>query len=334
MWHDQYCLHGVSLSLATDSVTLADTVKIYLYSFQQPVLGAPPDFKMTLNDVHDWAEIPIGLSPAAQLLSFHHEKPADDLPHTDWPCDLYRDGNVKIADLHDHGLIRIDDRQGCVDGYVVNPSALHRDVCTAIFHFVLTELLKRKGMYAIHATALEKGGRGFLMPGQSGRGKTTCCIALLRSGYRFLADDHPFVRATNTGLELLSFPEKIDVTDTTVAFFPELQQANGYLHQGLYKRYFYAGDLYPSEKIDSCKPAFIILPHVADCLHSHLEPLAKGQVLEELLPQSLLVFDKEVAQQQFQTLSRLVQQADCYRLYCGQDVLKLPELIDTLLDVT
>src|SRR5207244_1150026 len=106
-------------------------------------------------------------------------------------------------------------------------------------HFALTELLKRRGMYTIHATALERNGRGVLIPGDSGRGKTTCFLSLLRAGYRCLSDDHPLLRQDGSHLELLSFPVKIDVTEKTIGFFPELQQANGRLRQGVRKRYFY-----------------------------------------------------------------------------------------------
>jgi hypothetical protein len=332
MRNDQYCIHGVGLSLDTDSPTVADTVQTFLRYFQQPSLSAAPHLEVVLREVQERGQIPIEVSPGAKLLSSHHEEPVDNLPNTEWTCDLYRDRDGKIVDLHDHGCLRLDDDRDRVEGYLVNPSQLHPAIQIAIFHFALTELLKRHGLYTIHATALEKDGCGFLMPGQSGQGKTTCCISLLRSGYRFLADDHPFVRETDGQLELLSFPEKIDVTDTTIAFFPELQQANGHLHQGLIKRYFYADDLYPGAKIDRCKPAFMILPQVIDGPHSYLEPLPKREVLEELLPQGLLVFDKEIAQLQFRTLTHLVEQASCYRLYSGANVCELPQIVDTLLD--
>lgn len=328
----QYCIHGVSLSLDTDSPTIANTVQTFLRYFQQPTLRAAPHLEIVLREVQDAGQIPIEVSPASMLLSSPYEESMDELSHTEWTCDLYRDGDGKIADLHDHGCLRLDDRRGRLEGYLINPSQLHPAIQIAIFHFALTELLKRHGLYTIHATALEKDGYGFLIPGRSGQGKTTCCIALLRSGYRFLADDHPFVCETDNQLELLSFPEKIDVTDATIAFFPELQQANGHLHQGLIKRYFYADDLYPGAKIDRCNPAFIILPQVIEGPQSYLEPLPKRQVLEELLPQGLLVFDKEIAQLQFRTLTHLVEQAACYRLYSGENVRELPRIVDTLLE--
>ena len=42
---------------------------------------------------------------------------------------------------------------------------------------------------------------------------------------------------------------------------------------------------------------------------------------------------KRSARREFQVLSRLVQQVDCYRLYFGRDILDLPKLITPLLEL-
>jgi hypothetical protein len=230
-------------------------------------------------------------------------------------------------------MLRIDEEQGRVAGYVVQPEGMHPEVLTSVFHHcALTVLLRRQGLYTMHATALEKHGRGIIIPGASGRGKTTSCIALLRAGYRCLSDDHPLLRVRATGLELLSFPVKIDVTAKTVTFFPELQGAQAPLHQGLFKQYFYAETLYPGCQTDVCDPVLIIFPQIVKAPRSALEPLPKSRAFEEFLPQGLLVLDKEVAKQQFQALSHLIHKATCYRLYFGEDVLELPQLVDPLLE--
>jgi len=329
---DLYCIHGIGLSFQTNSSTIATTVHTFLKYFHQPTTDVALDLELAVWEVQDLDQIPIRVSPTAVFMTSHYEEPVDKLLKTAWACDLYRDSDVKIADLHCHGRLRIDDRRDRVEGYLVNPSQLHPAIQVAIIHFALTELLKRQGLYTIHATALEKNGYGFLIPGQSGQGKTTCCISLMRSGYRFLADDHPFVREYDGQLEILAFPEKIDVTDASICFFPELQQAYGYIHQGLIKRYFYVDDLFPDATLDRCKASFLLLPHIMEGPRSYLEPVSKREAFEELLPQGLLVFDKEIARRQFYTLARLVEQVACYRLYSGENVCELPQVIAPLLE--
>jgi hypothetical protein len=235
------------------------------------------------------------------------------------------------VDFHEQGVLRIDDARGCGAGYLVHPEAMHLDVRISFLHFAVTELLKLRGLYTLHATALEKEGRGVLIPGTSGRGKTTSCIALLRDGYRLLSDDHPLVRERDGELEILSFPVKIDVTDGTINFFPELLDAKERLHPGVRKRFFYTEDLYPGRTANHCEPCVILCPQVVDWPSSHLEPISRSRVLEELLREGMLVFDRDVAARQFQTFSRLVAQTECYRLFFGEDVLDLPRLIDPLL---
>ena len=131
-------------------------------------------------------------------------------------------------------------------GYLINPEQLPATLIEYVFHLALIELLRRRGLYTIHATALEYHGSAVLIPGNSGRGKTTSFISLLRSGYRYLSDDHPLLHDSGAHIEVLPFPIKINVTDATVQFFPELREASEQvLHPGFPKRYFYADDLYP-----------------------------------------------------------------------------------------
>jgi hypothetical protein len=249
-----------------------------------------------------------------------------------WQCDVYACDGILTVDLHRNGMLIIDYGQGIGRGYLVNPETVHPDIRVSYFHFVLTELLKRQGLYTLHATAMEKGGRGVLIPGYSGRGKTTACISLLRSSYRCLSDDHPLMKFESGKIRVLGFPEKVDVTDQSRDFFPELSGlSRGKLHQGLMKKYFYIEDIYPGGTATSCVPRVMILPQIVNRPTSHVEPISKRQALEEILPHGLLVYDKMIAQKEFQVLSALIQTVDAYRLFFGKDVLNLHRIIDPLI---
>ncbi len=327
-----YRIHGVGLRFATDSPAVAAAGQTLLRHFRRETSDGPIALELTCTAVRRRSDVPVTVSSSARELFTRRGLTVGDALRSEWKCDLYRDQDRMVADFHDQGLLLIDDQRGRVNGYLVEPDAMHQDVRASYLHFALTELLKRQGLYRIHATALEKRGRGLLIPGNSGRGKTTACLALLRAGYRFLSDDHPLVRENGTGLDVLSFPAKIDVTDTTTDFFPELRAAKESFHQGVRKRFFYVEDVYPDANTDCCEPALLIFPQIMDWPKSRLEPLPKSRALEALLPQGLLVYDVEVAKRQFQILSRLVEQAGCYRLYFGEDILDLPQLIDPLME--
>lgn len=184
----------------------------------------------------------------------------------------------------------------------------------------------------IHAAALERNGRGVMIPGLSGSGKTTCCVSLIRAGYRCLSDDKPFLRENGSRIELLAFPESIDVTERTISFFPELGAAlQGDLKIGYRKKQFHPEAFYPGSTAEAAQPALILFPRISGEPKSRLEKLPKLTGFEALLPLSLVALHREASAHKFDLLARLVEGAECYRLHFGNDVLELPRLVDPLL---
>ncbi len=325
-------IHGIEMKFSTNSPELADSVEALLHHFVSSIVVAQP-VRMQFDALDHRRDIPVRISNAAQLLYRGSGLVIGPGLQPTWLCDIYSDRGLLIADFYDEGLVVIDGASHTAHGYLVQPELMAPDIRVSFVHFAMTELLKRRGLYTFHATALEHNGKGVLIPGFSGRGKTTSFLSLLRSGYRYLSDDHPFFRLREDRVEILPYPLKINVTDQTISFFPELRTAPpSILHAGKPKRYFYAEELYPGPFGAPCEPAVILFPTVVDSPHSCLEPLAKKMALEMILPHSLLVYDAEVARREFQALARLVQQTDCYRLHFGRDVMDLPWLVTPLLE--
>ena len=328
-----FSLYGMPIRYATASPLLAAPVNELLRHFRQDSIEESAPLTLCLQAVQDRADIPLTMSPSARQLSSGTGAAVGDRRETRLPYEVMQDGGRLIADFFDAGVLVMDGVQGRADGYLIKPETMHPSLIEYLFHLALIELLRHRELYTIHATALEKHGRGVLIPGNSGRGKTTSFLSLLRSGYRYLSDDHPLIRDAGTHVDILPFPIKINVTDTTIAFFPELRNAPDHvLHPGSPKRAFYAEELYPASVGHCCQPAVALFPHVVDAPHSHLELLPKSRAMEVLLPQALLVYDPEVARREFQVLAKLVQQMDCYRLHFGRDILDLPKLITPLLE--
>lgn len=328
-----FSIHGIGLRYRTNASTLVPPATGLLDYFGSDRLEKPASLTITFEAVDRRADIPISVPPSAETIFEKCGLAAGDRLRETWHCTMQRHDGRLIADFHEQGLVALDPAVGTAEGYVVRPEAMHPDILESYVHFMLAELLRHQGLYSLHATALERQGRGLLIPGYSGRGKTTSFLSLLRAGYRYLSDDHPFVADRGGRLEVLAMPLKVDVTDHTISFFPELRNAPaGILHAGPQKRFFQVEEVYPTAIGSSCEPAVILFPYVVDVPHSTLEPLPRSRVLEELLPQGLFAYDRDMAARQFQVLSKLAQQVRCYRLYFGRDVLALPELITPLLE--
>jgi hypothetical protein len=329
----QFSFHGHGLCYKTSSRTLLSSVAAWAHEFRQAELGGEVSLTITFEEVSSRDAVPLVKSPSSRLL-FSGTKPAlGSSMRALWQCDVIQDEGRLVVDVHEQAVLVIQPERGTAHGYFLCPETMHPDLLESFFHYALAELLKRRNMFTLHATALEYHGRGLLIPGCSGCGKTTALLSLLQSGYRYLSDDHPILRDAGTRLELLAVPMKIDVTEQTIAFFPELREAvSGLLRQGVYKKSFYAEDLFADPLGRSCEPVMIVFPHLTNMSHSCLEPIPKSEALETLLPQPSLIHDEDTARREFQTLSKLVQQTACYRLHFGQDVLDLPQLISPLLE--
>lgn len=325
-------VHGIEMKFTTNSSELAHSVEVLLHHFQRDTVAAQP-MRMEFDAIERRGDVPVRLPGTAKLLYGGSGLAIGPDGETTWACDIYSDNDLLIADFHGEGLVVIEGASQSAHGYLVRLEAMAPDIRVSFVHFAMTELLKRRGVYTFHATALEHKGQGVLIPGFSGRGKTTTFLSLLRAGYRYLSDDHPFFRVSGTRVEILPYPLKINVTHHTVSLFPELREApTSLLRAGVPKRYFHAEDIYPGPLGQPCEPSVILFPEVVNSSHSCLEPLSKKVALEMILPHSLLVYDTEVARREFQALVRLVEQTDCYRLHFGRDVLELPWLVTPLLE--
>ena len=328
MWRFEtvYHAHGQALLVRTDDALIDAAARETLAGF--PVCCPEPvtPLEIVMQAVDDIGEVPLGHSKSAVLIQ---ETPGEDGKVS---CSLYRDGKEWLLDFGAAGRMFLDAEVGRVEGWLVQPGRLAPDWAGSFVQLAAIELLRTRGLYAIHGAALEKDGCGVLIVGASGAGKTTACLSLMRSGYGCLSDDHPLLHAGSPDLRLLPFPGRIAVTKRTVACFAELSSVEETFRQDTRKRSFEI-DAVPGYRVGgACPPAILVFPRIVDWPQSSMERLSGAQALEELLPQTLLVLDPVLAGRQFQVMSALVRKVPAYRLHFGEDVTKLPKMIDRLLE--
>jgi hypothetical protein len=330
-WEYRFSFHGVPLRYLTSSSLLCASTGPWTRFLCQAEKGGDVPLTVQFETVLSRDAVPVTLSSAARRV-FSGTMPAlGSSLRALWQCEVYRDGQRLVVDVRDQALLLIEEDRAY--GYFFRPEVMPLDRLEMFFQCTLMELLKGRNMFPLHAAALEYQGRGVLIPGGHGCGKTTALLSLLRAGYRYLADEHALLRDNGSAQELLATPMKVDVTDDTIAMFPELRTARvGLLRQGVYRKSFHAEDGYPGSCGHSCQPAMIIFPEVTNMSHSCLEPMAKSRALEELLSRLSSIHDTKTAAREFQALSRLVQRTACYRLHFGHDVSDLPRLITPLLE--
>jgi len=82
-----------------------------------------------------------------------------------------------------------------------------------VVHYPLLYLLEqKKKIYFLHASAVEKEGKGFIFTGLPGCGKTTVMTILLKEGFHFLSDNFLLWNKDR----LFAFPELLRIRDGSI----------------------------------------------------------------------------------------------------------------------
>ena len=89
--------------------------------------------------------------------------------------------------------------------------------------FLQSFLLPFFRLKSVHAAAVARDGRGTLLVGPGGSGKTTTAIELAHHGFTLLSDDGPLLTKTSAGAVVLSSLDYVHATDGTLALFPNLR---------------------------------------------------------------------------------------------------------------
>jgi len=192
----------------------------------------------------------------------------------------------------------------------------------------LQEMLKRRGLFMMHAAALSDRGRGVLLAGESGAGKSTLALALLRGGWDFLGDDTVFLSSRGGGeaWRVLAFPDEVDVTPRTLAFFPELSRVmSGEGSKYRQKRPLNACGLYGIAPTWECEPRMLVFPQPGVCECSELTPLGRDEALVQLAS-NVLRTAPAASQLHLDALAGVVRQCACFRLKTGRDFAALPDM--------
>ena len=331
---NRYSVHGLPVRVVSDSRVILDAVGGLLRYFRRTEMSpADVTFYLMKKAPSEFACREMFLKEGRVLYDSREdgEFGLSDMPEVSL---LYRSWDqYYMADFGPQGVFFLDTAAGLVFGFLPDPESIHPAILSHfMFLLALSEMLRARDYFLIHAAAVMGKGKGVLIPALSGGGKTTLCLSLLRGGFKYLSDDRPFLRRVDGGFEILSFPEEIDVTDKTISLFPELRALDDTSFTvGLKKKKIFVERLYTGITVDRAVPRVLLFPKIVDEGKSRLKHVPKIEAVSRLLPHSLLVMDPDVAARQFHILCDMVDTMDCFELYCGTDVLDVHTMIWELL---
>lgn len=260
----------------------------------------------------------------------------EQLPVPNGVPPLFRHGSVQAFQegdvlwlVADGCALRIDRRATQAEGWV-RPCWPHGGVVSEVVYLALLELLRRRGLYHVHAACVVSEGGAVLLPADGRAGKTALTLAALRAGWRIVGDDAVWLRETSSGVEALGWPEPLHV-DRSLARQLGLEGLLGAPASGG-RWELDAEKVLPGAHAGSARPVAVVFPVIAGAETSGLMPLGRAEALARVLRQSPLLFaDTEHVGGHLAVLRRLVNQCWCAELHSGAEVLagRLPEALRT-----
>jgi len=158
------------------------------------------------------------------ILPFYKQKKTSSTGYKRWGSDVYISSNAlliqnsrknvyihfdRIINLQALYYLRPDQTiRQILPGYLSPIYKLYQVIMREIVHFPIFYKLERKGIYLMHASAVERDGRGVVFSGLNGSGKSTLSIYLvLNHGFKYISDN--FLLFDNR--RIFCFPEVIRV---------------------------------------------------------------------------------------------------------------------------
>jgi hypothetical protein len=193
-------------------------------------------------------------------------------------------------------------------------------VCiTSVLVPLLREILLDNQQILFHSAAIAcPDGTGILLFADSGGGKTTTSLSLMRLGARLLGDDLVMMGDGNSALQLHSFPEPLNLTDQTMAFFSELADLKSTAGSGS-KTVVFPQDVYGPLCFQEKVPL-----HVAYIVHKstgtpHVESLPPHESLGYLVRAHTFARCQSISRAALDKMYQMLDSVNFYRLYTGND---------------
>jgi len=196
---------------------------------------------------------------------------------------------------------------------------------------LLCWMLATVGQHAIHTAALDCAGKATLLAGDSGRGKTTACLALAASGWPLIADDAALVRLEGGRPLLWGLRRPCKVHPNTMQLLPWLARLPRRPCRRSEEVSVEMDSLPSADARAEFPPAAVVLLDERNGVGHRVEPVCPADALAELTRQNvrvLTIAGLQGAKGSFAAMGKLVSSVPCLRLSAGPDPTTLREALE------
>ena len=188
------------------------------------------------------------------------------------------------------------------------------ELATTLIQQTIYHLIdKNKDGMALHAAAMSKNGKGIILPGASGRGKTTLSTWLATKGYNYLTDEYVFIGENTNIIQAFSRPPNVKVKgiDALDSYF-DINAHEDQTIRSSQVAMIPPRLLNPNSKKEEAVVSLIVFPNYKEGAEYELEKLSKARAGLTLM--ECLVNARNLNGHGFSEATRLVRDTPAYLL--------------------
>lgn len=182
---------------------------------------------------------------------------------------------------------------------------------------IFNSIIKDLDFVVLHSGAISFNDQGALLVGHGKYGKTSLTINLVKKGLKYLSDD---IAPIDEELRLQPFPKMMSIRTGTLESFAELKDyvdPEDYFLEGLGEKTWFVDllNMFPNSLGKACEVKYIFLLTPQSKNGPRVDGISRGECLIELMKTTLKLENK--FERSLSTLSDLVENTECYRLFIG-----------------
>ncbi|SLM32113.1 hypothetical protein MTBBW1_60013 [Desulfamplus magnetovallimortis] len=209
-----------------------------------------------------------------------------------------------------------------IDFITISSREPHGGIYTPLITILFREILNSYGYTLLHSAAVcYPDGTGALIIGESGHGKTTTALSLVRHGARLLGDDLTLIELKENSVIAHGVPERLNITEDTYAFFDELKEMplealsrKNQLKKTVDPEAVYGESCWQNKT----EINYIFFPEISK-KGPLLKPLKSNKILEKLIKSHGFCCDQKTDADAMYRLISIADITNSYKLFTGDD---------------
>lgn len=338
-----YLFHGVPFQIILSNKYLAKKIEQILMTLEITRLGQYQETNKTQDDVfkQQFKE-----GKKGHELTFYVEEDANVLP-------LLPSKNLVIAYnemrawynnefvyfTDNHSMVQLSSQKG------IGILFLHKRWSNSHYQLIEPEqrlivlsllvLMRPHSFFPLHAAAVSWNNHGVLIISDSGQGKSTLTMLLIKNGWHYISDDSILLGMQQKQITAFVARRNLYLNKKIGYLFPDIENYwENTILENNEKKKLDVKSIYPEQVSTNCIPELIIFPKLAKTYsHTHISmQLQKTTIMLKLMKQSgMILLEPDIVSSHLKVLQLLTDQCEGFELITTNDILEKPEKASNIL---